>query len=215
MIFDWDGVVVDSSALHELSWEELAKERSLPFPPGSFKKTFGQVNSHIIPNILKWVSDPDEVDELSRRKEFIYRALCTKNGLPMIRGVREFLQDLKTFHIPCAIGSSTPLVNLKFALDSLDLWEYFAAIVSAGDVENGKPAPDVFLKAAERLGMEPESCAVFEDSVHGIEAAKAAGMKIAAVASTHERPFLEEKNVDMIVDDFAGLDALGVSALWK
>lgn len=183
VIFDWDGVVVDSSAHHERSWEILAAQRGLPLPADHFKRGFGKKNNVIIPD-LGWAATPEEVDALAREKEEIYRSLVREKGIAPLPGVRELLAALQTDGIPCAIGSSTERANLDCLLDLMDLRKFFRVIVSGEEVVHGKPDPSIFLLAAERLAAAPADCAVIEDALVGIEAARRAGMPVLAVATT-------------------------------
>ena len=184
VIFDWDGVVVDSSAHHERSWEILAARLGLVLPPGHFKKGFGKKNNVIIPD-LGWADNAGEVDRLGREKEEVYRDLVRRHGIEPLPGVRELLAALQSEGIPAAIGSSTERANLDCLLDLMDLRRFFTVIVCAGDVTHGKPDPAIFLLAAERLGAAPKDCLVIEDALVGIEAARRAGMPVLAVATTH------------------------------
>jgi beta-phosphoglucomutase family hydrolase len=184
VIFDWDGVVVDSSAHHERSWEVLATKRGLPLPPDHFKRGFGKKNNVIIPD-LGWAADPTEVDALAHEKEEIYRAMVREKGIEPLPGVRELLAGLREKGIPCAIASSTERANLDLPLDLMGLRDFFQVIVSGEEVLHGKPDPAVFLVAAKRLGIVPADCVVIEDALVGIEAAKRAGMAVLAVATTN------------------------------
>jgi beta-phosphoglucomutase family hydrolase len=183
VIFDWDGVVVDSSAHHERSWEILAAQRGLPLPADHFKRGFGKKNNVIIPD-LGWATDPAEVDVLAHEKEKIYRSLVREKGIEPLPGVRELLTSLRADGIPRAIGSSTERANLDCLLDMMDLRAFFDVIVSGEEVVHGKPDPSIFLLAAERLGFAPADCVVIEDALVGIEAARRAGMPVLAVATT-------------------------------
>ena len=140
-IFDWDGVVIDSSAQHERSWELLAAEIGKPLPAGHFKKGFGKKNQVIIPEILGWSQNGEEIDRLGDRKEELYRELVRQGGIRILPGARELLTALKTSGIPRAIASSTSRANLESIFASTGLGEFFDAVVSAEDVTNGKPAP--------------------------------------------------------------------------
>lgn len=183
VIFDWDGVVVDSSAHHERSWEILAAQRGLPLPADHFKRGFGKKNNVIIPD-LGWATEPAEVDTLAHQKEEIYRSLVREKGIEPLPGVRELLTSLRTAGIPRAIGSSTERANLDCLLDMMDLRAFFDVIVSGEEVVHGKPDPSIFLLAAERLGVAPADCVVIEDALVGIEAGRRAGMPVLAVATT-------------------------------
>ncbi|MBU3665914.1 MAG: HAD family phosphatase [Chthoniobacterales bacterium] len=200
VIFDWDGVVVDSSSHHERSWEILAAKRALPLPPGHFKRGFGKKNNVIIPD-LGWATDPAEVDALAREKEEIYRALVREHGIHPLPGVRELLVSLEAEKIPCAIGSSTERANLDLLLDLMDLRRFFRVIVSGEDVTHGKPDPSIFLLAAKRLGVPPTDCVVIEDALVGLEAANRAGMPVLAVATTE--PLSSLKEADKAVGSLA------------
>lgn len=184
-IFDWDGVVVDSSRHHEESWNRLAGEEKCVLPDGHFLKGFGMKNEVIIPGILSWTSNPDEIRRLSLRKEVLYREILRERGLDPLPGVREFLVRLETAGIPRVIGSSTHRLNIMTSLEILGLAGYFSAIVSAEDVRLGKPDPEVFLIAAGKIDRPPSLSVVFEDAPMGIEAALAGGMKAVGVSGTH------------------------------
>lgn len=185
VIFDWDGVVIDSSAQHERSWELLATERALPLPPGHFKRGFGKKNQLIIPEILGWSRDPAEIDALGHRKEELYRLLVRESGVVVLPGARELLAALLEAGIPAAVGSSTSRANLEAIFAATGLDHFFQAVVCGDDVRHGKPAPDVFLRAAACLNAPAAACLVIEDAHVGIQAAHAAGMPVLAVATTH------------------------------
>lgn len=184
VLFDWDGVVIDSSSQHERSWELLAAERGLALPEGHFKKGFGKKNEIIIPT-LGWGDDPLLIGKLADRKEALYRELVAAEGVTILPGALELLQALKEKGIPRAVGSSTPRENLDalFASTGLDL--LFDAVVCGSDVSHGKPDPEVFLSGAEKLGLPRQRCIVIEDAFAGIEAAHRAGMKVVGVATTN------------------------------
>jgi len=184
-LFDWDGVVIDSSAQHAQSWERLSAEIGLPLPAGYFKASFGMKNELIIPDILHWTSDDSLVRQYSLRKEELYRDIIREGGIDPLPGVGEFLQRLKEAHIPCVVGTSSHRLNIQVALDLFGFNEYFIDIVSSEDVGMGKPDPEVFVKAAGKAGVPPERCVVFEDAPVGIEAGLRGGMKVVGVAGTH------------------------------
>jgi beta-phosphoglucomutase family hydrolase len=208
-VFDWDGVIINSGSHHEASWERLAKECNKPLPDGHFKRGFGMKNEVIIPELLGWTTVPTEIRILSLRKEALYREIVREKGIDALPGVREFLQALKDHGIPCVIASSTHRENITTTLEVLKLEDFFAAIVTAEDVKRGKPDPEVFLTAATRIDVAPADAIVFEDALVGIAAAKAAGMRVVAVATTEPKDKLA--HADWVVDR---LDELSVSQLW-
>jgi HAD superfamily hydrolase (TIGR01509 family) len=190
-IFDWDGVIIDSSAHHEESWERLATETGYSLPPGHFKRGFGMKNEKIIPDLLGWSFDPDEIHRLSLRKEELYREIVKEWGIAPLAGVVVWLDRLRDQGIPCAIGSSTHRLNIETGLLILGFRERFGSVVTAEDVHHGKPDPEVFLTAAARLGVPPQRSVVFEDALVGIEAAHRGGMLVVAVATTNPIDLLQ------------------------
>lgn len=210
-IFDWDGVLIDSSKHHEESWERLAREGGLHLPPDHFLKGFGMKNEAIIPDLLGWTHDPAEVRRLSLRKEELYREVIRERGISPLPGVPEFLTRLADAGIPCAIGSSTHRLNIETSLEMLGLRSRFRALITAEDVSRGKPDPEVFLKAAAAIGSAPADSVVFEDAPVGIQAALAAGMKVVGVAGTHGDAVLE--GASRIVNRLDELDVGSLEAL--
>jgi HAD superfamily hydrolase (TIGR01509 family) len=208
-IFDWDGVIINSAAHHETSWERLAKECDKLLPENHFKRGFGMKNEVIIPELLRWTTVPTEIRILSLRKEAIYREVVQEVGIAALPGVETWLRTLKDAGIPCVIGSSTHRENITTTLDVLGFREFFAEIVTSEDVKRGKPDPEVFLTAAQRIGVEPKDGVVFEDALVGIAAAKAAGIPVVAVATTEPKEKLA--HADWVVDR---LDELSIEQLW-
>jgi len=209
-IFDWDGVIINSAAQHELSWERLAKECGRTLPEDHFKRGFGMKNEVIIPELLGWTSVPVEIRILSLRKEAIYREVVREQGITALPGVESWLRTLRDAGIACVIASSTHRENITTTLDVLGLGEFFSNIVAAEDVSRGKPDPEVFLTAAKQIGVEPKDAVVFEDALVGIAAAQAAGIRVVAVASTEPKDKLA--HADWVVDR---MDELSVEQLWE
>jgi HAD superfamily hydrolase (TIGR01509 family) len=187
VLFDWDGVIIDSSRPHEESWERLAAEEKKTLPSDHFTVGFGKKNEWIIPHLLRWtpVDDVAQVKRLSLRKEALYREIVVERGLKALPGVHDFLARLKAAGVPNCIGSSTHRENITTILGVLGFEGLFGGMVTSEDVTQGKPHPDVFLKAAAKTGVPPARCVVFEDALPGIEAGHAGGMKVVGVATTH------------------------------
>ena len=191
-IFDWDGVIVDSARQHEEGWERLAAEVGRTLLADHFKRSFGMKNEVIIPELFGWTRVPDEIRRLSLRKEALYREVVKAAPVAALPGVAAFMEALKRDGILCVIG----------------LRAYFVDWVTAEDVSRGKPDPEVFHRCAERIGVDPARCVVFEDAHVGVEAARRAGMKVVAVTTTHPAEVLGA--ADRIV---RRLDELGVGDL--
>lgn len=210
VIFDLDGVLIDSAEFHRESWYLLAGEESFAMTDQLFKETFGLPNWVILPRALEREVGPEEIERLSWRKEALYRE-AAKGKLQPLPGVLSLLHGLKERCARLAIGSSTPKENIAFVLDELRLHGVFDAVVSSDDVTKGKPDPEVFLTAADRLGVLPDHCAVIEDAVAGVEAAKAGGMKCIAVTTTHPAKSLSP--ADLVVDSLEQVTAEAVEML--
>ena len=215
-LFDWDGVIIDSHNQHEKSWSKLAEEENEMLPDNFFKMTFGMRNENIIPNFFgNWidVTNQEEVTRLADRKEEIYREIIISDGIEPLPGVRDLLQSLRSEEIACSIASSTPIANIETVMGMIGLSDYFDAITAAEDVSNGKPNPEVFLKAAEKIKVDPKNCVVFEDAHVGIEAGLAANMQVIAVATTH--PVESLGNAHMVTENLEGIDAEKIMELFR
>lgn len=202
-IFDWDGVVVDSSAAHEQAWARLAAAEGLPLLPGSFLRGFGKRNEVIIPEIHGWTRDPAEIRRLSLAKEARYRELAAGGLIRLLPGVRELLAALRAAGIPRVIGTSTHRANLELAFDRFGLGGEFDGAVSSEDVTRGKPDPEVFLKACALAGGDPARSAVFEDTLAGVAAAKAGGFRAVALCTTNPREVMLGSGADAVVADLS------------
>jgi HAD superfamily hydrolase (TIGR01509 family) len=203
-LFDWDGVVIDSSAHHERSWTLLAQEVDKPMPHDHFVRGFGMKNQAIIPDILQWTNKLEEIEELSMRKEFLYRQIIEREGITPLPGVIPLLQMLNDHNVPCSVASSTHRKNIETVFQMTGLGKHFAAVVTAEDVTKGKPHPDVFIKSAAAIDRNPQRCVVFEDALVGIKAGRAAGAKVVAVATTSPLSLLGE--ADLAVDSLLEID---------
>ncbi len=208
-VFDWDGVIVDSSRHHEESWELLAAEEGHVLEDGFFLRSFGMRNEQIIPDMLGWETEPHGVRRVSRRKEQLYRNLVRDWGIEPLPGVVQWLEVLRAAGIPCVLASSTQRENIVLSLEALGLADFFRDIVSSEDVSLGKPDPEVFLVAAAKIGCESAQCVVFEDAHVGVEAALSAGMRVVAVTTTHAAESLTRAT--RVVESF---HELTVDSVW-
>jgi beta-phosphoglucomutase len=204
VIFDLDGVLVDSGWAHKQAWRDLARKEGFEISDEFFYTTFGMQNYQIIPMLTGGASE-EQVDRMSEWKEQRYREIIAERLLPL-EGAEALLDELSSAGFVLAVGSSAPRVNLNLIVERLGMQRYFRAYVTSEDVSRSKPAPDTFLKAAEKLSLPPCRCAVVEDAVPGVEAAKAAGMSVVAVTSTRRREDLRQ--ADVIVDSLAELRGL-------
>jgi len=205
-VFDWDGVVIDSSIAHERSWEALAAEEKLSLPADHFKRGFGKRNELIIPDILGWANDKTEVKRLSDRKEALYRDIARTGHVHLLPGVRKLCGALRDLGIPCVIGTSTHKANLALSFELFGIGDYFLGAIASEDVSRGKPDPEVFLKACALGGGEPASSFVFEDSFSGLKAGIDGGFITIALATTNTREQLVTAGAHRIVKDLSEVD---------
>jgi len=188
VVFDMDGVLVDSADAHFRSWRILAEERGRRVSAEQFASTFGMQNRDIVPLLLPEASGA-EMHRLADRKEEIYRGLVRERP-PIVEGAVELVRSLHAAGAALAIGSSAPRANIDLMLSAMSVAELMNAVVSAEDVERGKPDPQVFQLACRRLRLPPERCVVIEDAPAGVAAARAAGAKCLAVTIHHPREAL-------------------------
>ncbi|MGI9060046.1 MAG: HAD family hydrolase [Ktedonobacteraceae bacterium] len=190
VIWDMDGVIIDSAEEHRLAWQRLAREEGVPFTDTDFWATFGKRNDDIF--AIQWGTlPPQQVKLLADRKENYFRELIRKTAAPL-PGSIELMRSLHEAGFRQALASSAPIENIQLISDALGLERYLTALVSGETVPHGKPAPDIFLKAAQALAIEPPYCLVIEDAVAGVQAAHAAGMRCISVAGNRDLPGLRQ-----------------------
>jgi len=174
-IFDMDGTLVDNMRFHTEAWGKLLGENGIEMNAHDFLvKTAGKTNREILPTVFGAISD-ERIAELGHRKESLYQELFLPERRA-VDGAIEFLEEAKKLGVKMAVATAAPEMNVEFILDGLNLRRFFGAIVTAADVKEGKPNPEIFLKSAEKLGVAPQNCIVFEDAIGGFEAAHRARM---------------------------------------
>lgn len=196
VLWDMDGVLVDTGEFHYQAWHSVLAEYGLEFTREFHRKTFGMNNTGILSRLMGEDLTPELLSEISEWKEARFRAAIQGRAQPL-PGVRAWLQRLQDAGFKQGIASSAPMANIDALIDELELRDRFDTIVSGLDLP-GKPEPVLFLRVAKQLGIAPESCIVVEDAVAGVEAAKRAGMKCIAVTTTNEAEALAA--ADIIVD---------------
>jgi beta-phosphoglucomutase family hydrolase len=205
-IFDMDGTIVDNMGFHTNSWLEFFARRGKNFDPDEFfRETAGRQGREIIRAHLGPDIPDDQVAVLAQEKDAVYREMYGPHR-KTIAGFDELVAQAKARSVALAVATAAPPPNITFILDGLGVKRHFDAVVGAADVARGKPHPDVFLKAAERLGVAPENCIVFEDAPLGVEAAARAGMRVVVLTTTlSAEAFAQFDNVIKIVRDFSEL----------
>lgn len=197
VVWDMDGVLVDSAMAQNASWAAMAGEYGVPYDPDNdFLRIFGRHNTEIIGSL--WgVVDPAQVARMVECKEGHFRRAAV--SLKALPGAVHLVSELHRAGWRQAIGSSAPMENIMLLLAVLGLTEYVQAIVSADDVTRGKPDPQVFLRAFGRVGVEPAGGVVVEDALVGVMAAKSSGAACLAVANTEPKEALLEAGADRVV----------------
>jgi HAD superfamily hydrolase (TIGR01509 family) len=185
-IFDMDGVLIDNAEYHILAFKEWCAEMGVPFDQAYFEKyLFGKQNKDIFKTLLKREITPEELEIWDLQKEQLYRDLYTPH-VKEVPGLKRYLEDLVAHGFGNAVATSGSIRNVKFILGKLGVEELFQASVTQEDITKGKPDPQVFLTAMNRLNLPDSQCAVFEDSVSGAKAAVASGACLIGVATGHK-----------------------------
>lgn len=206
-IFDMDGTLVDNMRYHSEAWVAFSRKRGIQATAERFEREFaGKKNEELLPLLLGRPVPPEELGQLAHEKETHYRQLYTPH-LGLIAGAESFIARLKAARVRLAVATAAPRENRAFVLDGLDLRKSFERVVGAEEVTRGKPAPDMFLAAAQFLGIEPSACVVFEDAINGILAARAAGMVAVGITSTTPPELLREAGAQWTLPDFTALPA--------
>ena len=206
LLFDMDGVLVDNHSFHVQAWNEFCSRYHKHLSKEEFDR---HVNGRTVQEVVAYLFGPEtpkkEILQYSNEKEAIYRSLY-KPHLKAVAGLLNFLQKCQGENIPTAVATSAPTVNMDFTLDTLALKQYFSVLKDSTGIERGKPAPEIYLKTAEALKAPPECCVVFEDSLSGIQAGKAAGMKVVALLTTHTEAELQESEADLLIRNFESIE---------
>lgn len=203
VIFDMDGVLIDSGAAHWESWRIVAEEDGGDFTEEAFWATFGMVSDVIVARY--WganpPTDPAEIAAIVERKERAFRESVATHTTP-IAGAVDFVRYLAGRGVKIAVGSSAPRENVEYILRWLGVRELFGDRVVAGDeVKNGKPSPEIFLTAAKKLGIAIEKCVAIDDAKNGVDAGRASGAAtIGFFSAGHSLD--EYENADVVVRSF-------------
>ena len=185
LIFDMDGVIVDSNAMHRETWAVFNRRYGLETTEEMHQRMYGRRNDQIIRDFFGDGIDAQEVDARGRAKERLFREMTAgRTGEMLVTGLRAFLE--RYGDLAMAVGSNAEPENVAFVLEETGLRRYFRVVVDGHQVHRPKPHPDVYLRAAELLQTEPANCIVFEDSHSGVAAALAAGMRVIGLRTTYD-----------------------------
>jgi HAD superfamily hydrolase (TIGR01509 family) len=205
VVFDMDGVLLDSGAHHREAWRALLNELGVtPAQPEFWRLTIGRPSVEAVPLLLGRPMPWPEARRLAARKHDHYQRLA-RGGPPPLRGVVAFVDELAARGVPCAIATSASRYDAERLLRRTGLRDRFAVMVTAEDVRRGKPDPEVYLLAASGLGLLPADCLVFEDAVVGVRAARDAGMRVIGVSTAHTETELRAAGAERAIEHFEGI----------
>lgn len=215
VIFDMDGVLIDSNPFHLRIWKAFLAQHRIAFNPETLgAQIFGQRDDKALRMFFGADLADDQAARWSEELEHNFREAFRAHAKPL-PGVAELIRECQARAIPMAVASSAMKKNVDFVVDALELKSYFQAIVSGDEVSHPKPDPEIYLAAASHLGVEPSRCVAFEDSPIGIEAVVRAGMKCVAIASTFAMENLRKETcAHLVVRTFEDLNVERLRALF-
>ncbi len=214
VIFDMDGVIIDSNPYHKESLQQFCKKYGYDLNEEQLRaRIYGRTNKEWIPNLFGEISQTD-LEKYAAEKEALFREIFAPH-IEALSGLEDFLKKLETAQIPKAIGTSAPRANVDFTLEKTGLGSYFAdsVILDESHVHHGKPDPEIYLKVAQEMGFPPQQCIVFEDSLSGVKAGKAANCQVVGVTTTHTPDELAE--ADLFIEDFTQLEIADLEKLFS
>lgn len=214
VIFDFNGTMVFDEKFHAIAWKKFIEEKAgIKISDEEYQQHCQAVNAKItVERFLQKKFDDEELAALIEEKEKFYRQVALESGeFKLVDGLEKFLDELKKNHVPRTIATAAGLNNVKFFFKHFNLSKWFNReyVVYDDGTLPGKPEPDMYLKAAEVIGMEISNCIIFEDSRSGIKAAKNSGAyKVVGITSTFDEKTLLERGVAKAISDFTDLNSL-------
>jgi beta-phosphoglucomutase family hydrolase len=213
VIFDMDGVICHTNPHHVKAFEVFFDNYKVPYSEEEFEEhMYGKHNGYIMSHFFKRSVVGDELKKLEDEKESIFREIY-KDKVETIPNYLKFLNQLKSRNFKTAVATSAPRANLDLIIKALKIEDEMDSMMSSEDVKHHKPDPEVYLKSAERVGVAPSHCIVFEDSFSGVSAALNAGMKVVGVLSTHTKEQLPPCN--FYINDYSEINVEKVLELLK
>jgi sugar-phosphatase len=204
VVFDMDGVLIDSGAHHRAAWRALLEEIGVEADEDHWRLTIGRPAEEAVPLLLGQYVSPYDAWRLAARKRDHYVRFARRGVVP-VAGVVEFIERLGRAGVPCAVATSASNHDVYHLLGALGVDRHFRAIVTAEDVRSGKPDPEVYVSAARALRVPPARCLAFEDSVVGVHAARGAGMTVVGVTTAYPGQELLDAGAARTIPSFEDL----------
>lgn len=212
VLWDMDGVIADTAPFHFQAWQEVFGRRNVPYSREVFQRNFGKRNDIIVRSIVGEGYPEGEIEAILVEKEGLFRTRAAGKIKPF-PGAIELLYELKEYGVRVALATSSPIENGQFVTRQLGIENSFDVTVWGREVTEGKPSPQIFLLAAERLKVDPKNCVVIEDAVAGVAAAKRAGMKCLAVTNSHPGEKLGE--ADLVADSLEYVSVADLAGIFN
>ncbi|MEJ2005845.1 MAG: HAD family phosphatase [Cyclobacteriaceae bacterium] len=205
VIFDLDGTMIDNMMVHHRAWQQKLAELGVHMDLGEVMEKVHGINEEILERLFGNRFTPEERKRIAAEKEELYRNIYLPEFKP-ISGLVGFIEKLHERGIPVGIGTAAPPENMHFALDNLGIKPMIKTALHARDVSKGKPDPEIYIKAASGLGIDPKQCVIFEDTPVGAMAASSAGGQVIVITTTHkENEFREVPSVIRYINDYRGM----------
>jgi HAD superfamily hydrolase (TIGR01509 family) len=204
VIFDMDGTLIASTEADYLAWKRLFADHNIDLTYEKYFPLLGMRSAEVVKSQLHL--DGAALDEALHQKLIYFEDILAAEGMQLIPGADVFLKSLKNYPVKIGLATSSRSMKMKMVMKVVGLFDYFDAIVTGEEVVEGKPFPDIFIKAAGKLNVAPQECLVIEDAVNGVLAAKNAHMKCIAITTTHDTQALQEAKADLVIDTFENLD---------
>ena len=201
VLWDLDGTLIDSGDHHWHAWQDTMAAEGRTLTPEAFAASFGQLNDTILRRWFGPDLSPSEIQRIGDGKEQRYRERLLRDGLELLPGAGAWLARLKERGWRQALATSAPTANVEAVLRAVDIGGFLDAVVTAADIQRGKPDPSIFLTAAARVDVPPRRCVVVEDAPAGLEGARRAGMRAVGVLSPH----FSALAADLVVPTLAAL----------
>ena len=205
VLFDLDGVLIDTTELHYRVWDEFARSKGFVPTRQQLLATNGRRADETIRLWLGSDLSDHQIAAITADREMYFNRLLEVEPVPAVPGAIEYVRELRAAGVPAGVATSATPENARTSLAKVGLVEAFGAVVTAADVKNGKPDPEPYLKLAAALGFDAADCVVIEDSVSGIRSARASGAKCLALATTFPMSQLAAERPDWLVPGFADL----------